>query len=235
MLKTNRALTLIAASVALAGIAGAGLYQAVTLKRAPKVGESAKFKLTGTFDFSGQEIAVSGLSTEKVVAVEGDTYIVESASTDTKVSVGGQEMEQPNSTTKTTYKLSGEAVKIEGEQVSSANYRIDNLTGLHLPTKPVAVGDSWVYEVKANDATGAAAVKVEYKVVGTEKLLGFDTLKVEFSGKESGVDTPGSVKGTVWIDVATSLQVKNDAVWTDLTFPGAPVQLSGKITLVRVP
>jgi hypothetical protein len=235
MLKSNRAIVLVAASLAVAGVAGAGIFQAITLKRVPKVGEVYKYSLKGTFDFSGMEISVSGLSTEKVLAVEGDTYTVESASTDTKVSVGGQEMEQPAATTKTTYKLSGLATKIEGDEVSSTNYRIDNLSGLHLPEKPVSVGETWTFEQKASDTLGTPAVKVTYKAVALEKFLGFDTLKVEFESKESGNDTPGTMKGIMWIDTATATYVKSEAAWTDITFPGAPVPLSGKLTMTRIP
>jgi len=102
-----------------------------------------------------------------------------------------------------------------------------------IPDNAVKVGDSWTYEIKEDKKTGAAAAKASYSLVGEDKVGAIDSFKIKFSVKESGADAASS-EGTMWLSKADSMLVKFSTKWVNAPVPGAPVPISGEMTVALI-
>ncbi|MDR3689497.1 MAG: hypothetical protein P4L46_08975 [Fimbriimonas sp.] len=226
-------------SVALAalGLAAISLaaFDGITIKRTPKVGETHKYKQVGKFDVGGQEFDFEATSTEKVVKVEDSgNYAVEETQSDVKLN--GQEAPEGAGTgaSTTSYTAKGEVVEIKGDKVEPNTYRFANLALFVLPDKELKAGDTWSYDVKENKTTGAVNAKCSYTFVGEEKVGTTDAIKVKYTIKESGDDAASS-DATVWLSKTDFTMLKLTAKWVNAPVPGAPMSISGDITLTLVP
>lgn len=220
---------------AVAALSVAVRDDAVTLKRVNKVGDVAKYKMSGNMTVQGGEAIYTASMSHKITKADpdGSATVVVSTS-DVKISFGGQEMTPPDSPDQTiTYDAKGEVVSITGGQDSGADtYRFQALNDFSYPEKAVKVGDTWTKERAANAKTGATAVKSDYTVAGREKIDTYDTLKITFKTKETGADG-ATIEGTAWMNIADGSLVKSDVTWTNVPVPGAPGPINGKITVTR--
>jgi predicted RNA-binding protein with TRAM domain len=199
--------TLILGLTAIAVI-GTSALQTVNMKWTPKVGATYKFSMKANMVLAGMgEASVTGKISQVVEKVDGDQVTVKIQQTDSKVNFGGQEMEQPNSVVTEKRTLNGEVLeaKIEPEpQMSLA--RMEAAIAFHYPTKPVAIGDSWVYAA-AGKLPGTVPAEATFKYEGDEEMSGTKCYKVSYTYKESG-DNKVTGSGTVWLSIADSEMVK---------------------------
>ncbi len=221
--------------VAALSVAALAVQDGVNLKRAPKVGDTIKYRLKGTVDFGGTDVPMSMLVTEKIAKVEDSgNYTVESSQSEGKVEINGSETEIPGDTVSTIFKATGEVVevKVDADKLPSAT-RLANLQSVVVQDKAVKVGDTWTTEIKKDEKSGAVAAKGTFKVEAQEKVGDFDCYKITLSMKESDGDSPASVEGTSWINVKDGTTVKMEGAWKNAPFPGAPFPINAKFTMTR--
>lgn len=207
-----------------------------TIKHAPKENDTFKYKLVLDMDANGTPIQYTGTVKDRVVKVEADgTYQLESAQIDGHLKLGDNEMDAPGQPASlTVMKPGGTIVEIRGENVSATAYRMAYLSALLEPTKPVAIGDTWVQELKADAKTSGVATRSEYKVLAAEKVGTHDTLKIRSQVKETTGDSPASSDMTVWLDTTTWAAVKAEGTWTNAPIPGTPTPMNAKIKMTLI-
>jgi hypothetical protein len=207
---------------------------AISLKRTPKEGEVAKFRLKAELEFSGQPITFTGLVQEKTVAVTPDSYTVETTQLEGKISMGGNEMDAPGGgVTTTVYEMNNVVKEIRGEMTDGSAYRMAALNGVVMPGKDVAVGDKWSHTFKADSARGSVAASGEFEVLAEEQVGGVDTVKIKATVRETEGAEPASSEGTFWLAKSDGNVVKMEAKWTNAPFPGAPAPISATVTMTR--
>jgi hypothetical protein len=138
---------------------------------------------------------------------------------------------EQNTVTSTTYRPNGSMVTMTGKGVDGDVLRTTNLLGFYMPEKPIKVGDTWEYELKADEATKRPGLKASYKVEAFEKLGSFDTVRIKQSLKETSGAAPSSLEGPIWISSVDGTLVKLEGVWKS-----APLSAEGvdaKILIAR--
>lgn len=221
------------ATVGLVAFAFAAL-DGYTLKPTLKVGDTHRYKQTGKFDVGGQELDIEAVATEKIVSVDPSGKFSEEEST-SEFKINGQDPPAGagGGNTTTTYSAKGEVIEIKGDNVDANVYRFSNLSLFILPDKAVSAGDVWTYDVKPDPKLSGVAAKATYTFVGEDKVGSTDTLKVKYSIKETSSDGASS-EGTVWIRKSDFTMVKLSGKLTNAPAPGAPVSLTGDITLMLI-
>ena len=211
------------------------LQGSATLRWTPKEGDEMQYRTTGEFSVLGDTVTISSLTDHKVIKVDEDgSFLVQATPLENKVRMGGTEMVGQGLTVLTNYGPNGEIKEIRGDKADATGYRMANLTTFHAPTKAVAVGDLWTTEGKGDPKTGALAWKADYKVVGQEKVDAFDAWKMDVTVRETEGSEGGKAAGTVWVG-ADGVLVRSELTWSNVTVPGAPATVSGKLTVARVP
>ncbi len=211
------------------------LAQEYTLKLNVSEGDTFKYKLTMDIDFGGQTVLFSATTTSKVVKVESNGNIVmETTSENAVVKFGDQEMPTPSSPpTKITFKPNGELVRIEGEGGNSSS--MTSMTSATFPDKPVKVGDKWEREVSTGE--GMPKLKVEYEVVGVEKVGEQETLKLKTSAQTANAkegENSTSYSGHFWVDLKTGMAVRLEMKIKGLQTEGAPMPIDGTLKMELV-
>ena len=213
--------------------------QAMELKWTPKVGDKSTYKIDGTFEIEGiGEIKLGGSRTETITSVDADKIVADSTSNMT-ANVMGNELPVPATTESVTSKPDGTVIEIKanGTVVPSAGMRLAHVTMFAYPTKPVAVGDTWNVDVKMNEKLDLPGYKIEYKLVGEEKVANWDVWKVTAKGGETEGEAPSKVDATFWVDKKDGSVVRSLSKLTDIVFPGPEGQpippLSGTMDVTR--
>lgn len=232
MKHSTRILTLLLAALSVAAFS----QEASSLKRTPKVGDTAKLKLSAKFTMSLGEGTVEASIVQKTVKVgEDGSYVVEET-TNGKVMFGGNEQAMPESIEKQTRSAINTLLSTEGDAIDdgkkAAEIRLDALQEFHAPSSPVKVGDTWAFEQKASAGTDNVATKVDYKVESAEELDGHKVFKIHASGKETGGDSTGEL--TFWIDRTDGSLVKGEGSLKKVNVGGAPEPLDMTFTLTRI-
>ncbi len=228
---STRILTLLLAALSVAAFA----QDTSSLKRTPKVGETAKFKLSAKFTMSVGEGTVEAMIAHKILKVGTDgSYVVEET-TNGKVTFGGGEQPMQESIEKQSRSAVNTLLNVEGDAVDdskkSGELRIDALQEFHAPAAPVKVGDTWTFEQKASSGTDNVSTKVDYKVEGAEEIDGHKVFKIHASGKETGGESSGEL--TFWIDRTDGSLVKGEGSLKKVNVGGAPEPLDMTFTLTR--
>lgn len=210
--------------------------QGITLKRTPKVGDKASFKISGKFEVQGVEAVLSGTANEEITSVDADKYTTKTT-TKSAVNVMGQDMEQPDTEETTVYKLDNTVVSSKrGEQSADAYaMRLNHLNVVYLPGTSVKVDDTWTLEGKKDDTAGTPGYKITYKLVGEEKVGDFDTYKLSAEGGETDGEQPTKIKSTIWINKADGATIHTVSDITDAKFQEQFPAVSGKMEVTRVP
>jgi hypothetical protein len=208
----------------------AAVQDGISLKRSPKVGDVAKYKLKVELNVQGQPFNLEGLVTEKVVKVEEGKYSIESSQGEMKLNGQDAPMESPASTS--TYSATGRLLELKGEEESEEALRMSSLQAFEVPDKPVKVGDTWTISLKAKEGKNPVGIKGDFKVEAQEKVGEYDVLKVTYEVKETEGSAPASSKGTVWFNVKDATMVKYEGTWTGAPFPMVG-PTDAKVTLER--
>lgn len=207
------------------------------LKYAPANGSIRKYKLSAVFDAGGAQANVTGEVTEKVLKVDDATGRItqERSQGPLSVDVAGQTINvdaQP--ATIHVIDSDGSLVEMRGEGLNPAAYRLSNLSSIRFTKEALSEGKTWKLEIPADSKTGAVKATAEYKVLGFEKLMDIDTVKISATVKETEGDTPASSDGTAWLNLSDGTLVKYDGSWTNAPINPAPMPISGKYTLTLV-
>lgn len=221
-----RKVAVVLGSLTLASLALAA-YDAVTLKRVVTVGDKATYTLKVQVDVNGNTAELTSVTDREITKADADAYTIVNHVHDQKLSIGGNDVDQPEGTTTAVYKLSGEPVSQSTPDGQPGDLRMSNLDMLLLPAKPVSVGDTWSY-----DGTKPVPFHVDYKLVGDEKIGDWDCWKIEVKAKETQADG-GAMESTVWIAKADGNKTKETAKLTNVFREGVPMPLNGTFTLLR--
>jgi hypothetical protein len=209
--------------------------QELTLKFQHTKGEVTNYKLSGSIEALGQTIGITANVFEKVTDVAADgSWTVETGQKNMKISIGGQEQEQPTEEVSSeTRNAKGELVKIKGTESETA-MRTGVLSNFVLPSKAIKVGDTWDYNVKKDEKLGTVGAKVTYKLLAEEKFGGVDALKFKTTGTELDGSTPAAIDSTVWVDKASLKMLKVESKWTNVPIPGVgPVSGTMKLEIAK--
>ena len=209
----------------------------LSVKRQPKEGQAIKLRLKAELEIAGQQATYTGLVQQKVTKVEADgTYTEEEQQVQGKAKFGDQEIDVPDTGAHpVVYNADGSLKEIKGDEqtAGAASYRMTNLGVIIDSGKPLAVGDTWTVEIKADSKTGAVAAKAEYKVLAEEKVGDLDTIKVKATIKESEGAEPASSEGTYWVVKTDGTLAKAEVKWLNAPFPGAPAPITATVSMVR--
>lgn len=202
-----------------------------TLRVNVKEGETYKYEMTMHTDFGGQPLVFSVTLIDKVVKVDSEgNYTIESTQENGLVIFGYQEMPAPaRPPTKATFRPNGSLLKMEGEN----NPATGSFVNINYPDKPVKVGDKWEYEYQPSKES--PKIKVEYEVVGVEKVNEIDTLKIKVKGKSlDESQMPMSFDGHTWVDIKTGMMVRTTMAIKGLPVQGAPAPIDGTMRMELV-
>lgn len=212
--------------------------QGAALQRKAKVGDTLKYKLEMNLLLFGDTATYTSTLTEKILSVETNgNYAVERSQSNYKVEFGGEEgtvADEDTAKTVTTFTPSGEVVSIKSDLLNASVYRLAQMETIHLPGKEVKKDETWTYEVAADEKTGVAKAKADYKVVGEEKIGNHDCWQISINYLETESTPPASVTGNVWLDKADGSIVKLETAWNDAPIPGAPSPVGGSYKLERI-
>lgn len=217
----NRTVIVGAALVAAAFAVAAG--QQVTLKRVPKVGDTANYSMKIDLVVQGTQVNVSYDAVQKVTVVNPDgSFVISEQNKNQVVLVAGSEMPGGAEETSTmTYAVSGRITKIESASSMGDEQRLANLTVLVWPDKPVDVGSKWTSKTPADKDKGTFDTEYAFEVLAREKLLGYDTFKISSVIKESGGDA--TCNSTTWVDVKTGQTIKATGEMKNVPIQGMPM------------
>jgi hypothetical protein len=209
---------------ALAAIAALALADGIILKKTAKVGDVVKYHTNATFNIQGQDGNLDADSAEKVTDVDKDGNVsIETSTTGVKFSFAGNTTDVPDQpATSVKYSPSGEPLEMTGDQEGNTGHRIECVTMVQLPDKPLNAGDTWDFS-KTDTSKGFVKLKANYTYVGPEKVGDVDAYKVKVSTLESEGDTPAKGEGFVWLDTKTGWIVKSDMQISNFPTPQGPI------------
>lgn len=206
------------------------------LRRAVKVGEEITMRLTADVEVMGMSATFSAKIKDKVTKIEdnGD-YTIESTQSEGKISFNGQEMDAPGGEpTSTKYSAAGQILSMSGEAVTDDQMRIASMSAFAFEDKAYNVGDKIAYETKPSKSNGNVGAKVTLEVSGTEKVGEWETVKVNYTFKETAGETPAESTGTAWLLQKDASIVKVQGEYKNAPFPGAPGPINAKIKMERL-
>ena len=197
-------------------VAMAGSQEAVEVKLNLKEGQSYSSKMTASIDFQGMTINASGTNVTTVKAVKDGTYTLISETKNLVIDLGGQTMEQPDSSITMTQNQFGKIISVEGDMVTEESSRLQNAFNFFYPSKAVKVGEKWDTTVPADKERGTPELKSSYEVVERKEWKGKDVLVFKVSQSEVGT-SPISIDGTFAVEIKTGIPVM-----TEFTFKNLP-------------
>jgi hypothetical protein len=209
----------------------------LTVRRRPIAGQVNKLRLKASIEFAGHLANFTGVEEDKITNIEADgSYTEESQNGAIEVESEGRTASVPaGDKNYTTFNAEGSVKEVRSETgpVPPELYRMQNLSVLIDPGRPLAVGDSWSVEIKSNDKTGARAARAEYTILGEETMCDTDTLKVRATIKETEGVEPSASESTLWISTLDGSEVKIESRLVRCWLPGVPASVNGVLTETR--
>ncbi|HZH99360.1 MAG TPA: hypothetical protein VEX38_10350, partial [Fimbriimonadaceae bacterium] len=234
-MRLARSLAILLVLLATAAIASQG----ITFKRAPKQGDTVKYRIEMAFQMWGEDVTYRSLLTEKVSLVEDNgNFMIETLQSEYKAAFGEEEVEVPAKDvppTATVYGPTGSIVQVRGSLTNDAVYRMSNLGAVRFPDSPVALGGTWTSKVAADPKTGVQEAVANYTLEGEEKIGEWECYRVKFDYKENAGSDPASAEGTVWIGKTDSIVAKYQAEWKNAPVSGLPNPITVRVSYTREP
>ena len=209
--------------------------QAITLKRAPKVGEIAKYRVTMIFTLQGTDITYKSLITDQVDLVDKDgSYTVESTQAEISGTHGERDLNVDQHPLKsiTVYNASGAVIDLKGEQ-SPESWRIANASAFYLPNGAIPASGTYTVQVPASTDKTRPSATVTYTSAGTEKIGDIDALVLKESYKENVTANGMTSDGKVWVDPATAVVLKMDVDWKNAPLLGTSSFVNGHVSYAK--
>lgn len=225
----------IAALVVATAIAAASAMQGVNIKWTPKEGAIYKYKMNAKMNV-GQDVTVSATITNKIDKVLTDKVTIIATQSDSKVDVGGQAMDQPESTETQTVAFNGEVLesKSSTEMPGMNMRRMAQSFQFIYPGNEVKEGETWVHKSKANKEKGLFDSETTFKYIGIEEVEGIKCWKVTSEFKESGAPTNATATSTFWISSVDSELVKTVNTGKSITISDDIPSFDMEATTIRV-
>lgn len=211
--------------------------QGIDLKWTPKVGDKASYKIAGTFEIPGAgDVKISGTRVEEISKIDGD-IVTSTSSSKMSAEVMGNEIPIPDSKEMTKSKLDGTVteVRVDDKEPTGNGLRLAHISMLVFPGKAIAINDTWTATGEKDEKLDVPGYKIEYKLVGEEKIGDWDTYKITSKGGETEGAAPTKVDGTFWVEKSTGVVVKGVSQLTDAVFDPQYPALSGKMEINRQP
>ncbi|MHB8635626.1 MAG: hypothetical protein ACYC96_04040 [Fimbriimonadaceae bacterium] len=229
--------SLLATAATFATLAGGAAMTDGGLQLTAKVGDVRQYKLTAVVKFQDTGLTVTGGVTVRVVRVDDAGMItVQVTATNTTAKAGDLPVKVQDSPPLTeVFKPDGTLSELRGENASPTSYRLETLTSVKLPPFALANDKTWTWDIFPNSKVGIQRAKVVYKVLGEESVSGLATWKISRVITELEGENPASDTGTVWVDEANGMLVKQVDVWKSAPVPGAPSSVDGTFTLELTP
>ena len=206
-----------------------------------KKNETRKYqnKATITGNAGGMPITAVVNTTEQSMVAQvtdaGDVTISRTVLTQ-KITINDMELEQPidKDPALRTVNKNGQVVKRSAgteDKGGDAIIRLGVLLGsVPYSEKPVKIGDSWTTEY-SSEATLGRKISMTYTLVGRERMLGRDTLKIKAAGKvavNSDAKDLSDVSATMYLDPengdVVSVTSKGDNI--EYPTPGGPIKIA---------
>lgn len=198
---------------------------------AKKKGDVVKHTLKANLNVMNMEAVVTSTQVAKVIEVnDAGDYTVESSTENSKVVVGGQEMDQGVPSSIVVYDAKGEVKKFSGEP-DADEYRYYRLLNWHAPEGEKKVGDKWTLDLPGDAKVGSVNVKGEYEFVAEEKVDDTDVIKIKFNVKETEGAEPAGHEGTIWLRKSDFEVFKASGKWNAVPIPKAGIAASGTYEL----
>jgi hypothetical protein len=211
--------------------------QRFELKRSAQAGEQRQYRLLSEFTLWGDTATYEAILIERVLEVlDNGNFLVETAQEDFRARFGGQEvrMEEENlPQSLTVVSPRGVPVELRGALIGEANLRLAHLAAVHLPDRPVGVGDSWTFDVPAGG--GFTGAKATYTAQAEEQRAGVATIVIRFTYAEVGRDQIASSEGRVWLSKRDATIVRYEAEWRGAPIQGAPAPLDVRTSYELLP
>lgn len=192
----------------------------------PKQDQSLTYELNTEMTADGHKVAfVTDINLKVTKVAENGDYTVETTRKNLRVIAEGQEHKVPDEETVKpeieTYNKKGD--KIGGDEpddgeTDEMSALLGSVGDFKSPEKPVAKGDIWTEEIKADDKKKIKAAKVTYEVVGADKIGIYDVVTVSIKYKQTEGSKPASYEGTISFDVNDMSLVQIDARLLDVPF-----------------
>jgi hypothetical protein len=212
--------------------------QAAPLKATPEKGWTADYTLKTILTFEGSEVVFEADLKRTVAALNEDgSFVVKSQQSEARMTHEGGVVNWPNPPAVfTTISPRGWPAAIAGEDFDSEDARFANLTTLVFPADPVKKEDEWKVLIPKNEELGTVPVEAVFTLRGPDKVEGLDALRISFKAKETEqVEHEGELKpvgrseGSIWIDPANGMLLKQEIALTDAPLAGQSI--TGRFTL----
>jgi hypothetical protein len=215
----------------------------VTLARTVKVGDAVREKVTVNASVMGMDIVVvqTAKTTAKEIDKKGQVIWVQT-SEPSKITVGGQEQEQPATPpiteTRDKYNKLVDFKPAEGGQ-DFMSAEVQKMTAMAsqiiMPEKPVKADDSWTTEFD-NPLVKEKKVTVKTTFVGTDKVDGKEYWKIKQTA--NGVTDKDGAKMTsdmtAWLDPADGSMFKMEGKVNDIPTQVGPLSWTMKLERLKL-
>lgn len=187
----------------------------------PKQGQAIAYEVSAQMTVADDKVEFDSDVDVKItkVAANGD-YTVETKYGNFRVIQNGKEERAPDGAMDT--KPDVEIFNAKGEKIGGDpddnDGEVDDMTRLlrsvgdfSPPEKPVKKGDKWTEDIKYDEKTKTKAAKLDFEVLGTDKIGRYDVLTISKSYKETEGSAPPAYEGTMSFDVTDMSLVEVEA------------------------
>jgi hypothetical protein len=208
-------------------IGAAGAQEKITLVRKAVKGQTIRYKTEGTLNLEvmGMKLTIELKQVEKTtildVAPNGDVTS-EGETESSEQTVNGMKIpsdDSDKSKTTAVTRANGDLVSYKSTagdaEQAKFSVRLRAASNVIFPEKPIAVGDKWSHEYKADPSLGVHAGRADFQLVALEKMNGVDCAKITLVYKETQDSPALGSKATIWVDrscgddVVTEMEVEN--------------------------
>lgn len=236
-MRSARVLFALFASVALAQAAQEPTYD---LNWRPKPEQTLRFKVSLEVGDEQERVTLDWDMRSKVLKIEpnGD-YTVETTASNRTMGFLGQEPEtEPGEQTEVArYNAKGEEIdpkkEDEDEDEDGAMGAIFGaLSEFKPPAAGVKKGYKWSFDVKADPKKKSTAARLDYEVIGVEKVGELDAVRVNYTFLELSGEKPTKANGYFLIDAKDGSPVGMETITVNLRLD-EETQGSAKLKMVR--
>jgi hypothetical protein len=189
----------------------------VTIAWKPKAGQSAKYHIEIVPE-TPFEMKFTMDITSKVVKVEGDKISVESAISNSKLFMNGQE--QPgNMDSPPSVAVFDPLHEVWAHEIPEGPFaRMNDANNYVFPSGPVSPGESWKRKRVATKELGNQDSEASFTYDGEETVGRWKCHKVKFAFKETKGARPIINTGTLWLSIDDGQLVQSETSLLDFEY-----------------
>ena len=204
----------------------------VSIALAPKVGK-LKYAYKMVASVAGQEAEISATIDWNIKKVENDQAEIEATWNEFKLTMGGSEPAINLEPQRVTYVPStGLPKSIAGGITGTDEARTYLLFHFIAPKDPVAVGDTYTFEAKADEKASLPGFKYEGKYLGVEQEGGAALYKFSAKYSEAANDSFGA--NTTFFVRQDGTLVRAESTFRHMPLPQFGAEFDGKATIKQL-